>query len=44
MPEDQGEQLIAFAKHKNQPLLGVSNASIVNGQGRHTWLLTTSSL
>jgi hypothetical protein len=42
MPLDQGQGILEYALNtNNSPLLGVSDTSVINGNGRHSWILTT---
>jgi len=41
MPMDQGRNLIEYVQSNNTSLIGVSDALVVNGNGRHTWIITT---
>lgn len=42
MPIQQGKKLIQYTSTNYIPLIRVSDASIVNGNGTHTWILTTN--
>jgi len=43
MPQDHGAALIAHVQSNNARLQCVSDASVINGQGRHAWMITSNS-
>jgi hypothetical protein len=44
IPEDGGSKLLQHIFTHNKPLLGVSDASLKDGQGAHAWILSTGEL
>jgi hypothetical protein len=44
LPEDGGTSLIQHLLHTDQPLVGVSDASLKDGTSGHTWILSTGNL
>jgi hypothetical protein len=41
MPPDNRKTLMQYLKEEEMSLVGVSDASIKNGQSTHAWILTT---
>jgi hypothetical protein len=41
IPPDGGQKLIEYIKDRDGSLMGVSDASITDGEGTHAWILTT---
>jgi hypothetical protein len=43
-PEDGGSSLIQHLINTDKPLVGVSDASLKDGNSGHTWILSTGDL
>jgi hypothetical protein len=41
LPPDGGQKLMDYVKERDASLLGVSDASVVEGNGTHAWIITT---
>jgi hypothetical protein len=41
IPPDGGDKLMTYIKDRDANLIGVSDASVIDGNGTHAWILTT---
>jgi hypothetical protein len=44
LPPDGGQRLMEYVKDCDASLIGVSDASVIEGQGTHAWILTTGEM